>query len=57
MGTCRAEGMIKNFNTIEDFRKADRSAMIKKSAQTVYTFTPPIFPLSFCKKKKRKNED
>ncbi|KAL7267373.1 Autophagy protein 7 [Rhizina undulata] len=33
---CRAEGMIKNFNTIEDFRKADRGAMLKRAAQTIW---------------------
>lgn len=54
MGTCRAEGMIKNFNTIEDFRKADRSAMIKKSAQTVYTFTPPVSLYPSVKKRRKK---
>lgn len=35
-GMCRAEGMIKNFNTIEEFKKADRPAMLKKSATTVW---------------------
>jgi len=32
---CRAEGMIKNFNTIEDFKKADRSGMLRRAATTV----------------------
>lgn len=27
--------MIKNYNTIEDFKKADRPAMLKRTAQTV----------------------
>ncbi|KAI5858455.1 hypothetical protein BZA05DRAFT_381270 [Tricharina praecox] len=35
-GMCRAEGMIKNFNTIEEFKKADRPAMLKKSATTLW---------------------
>lgn len=33
---CRAEGMIKNFNTIEDFKKADRPAILKKTAATIW---------------------
>ncbi|CAZ81899.1 unnamed protein product [Tuber melanosporum] len=33
---CRAEGMIKNYNTIEDFRKVEKIVMIKRSAQTIW---------------------
>jgi len=40
MGVCRAEGMIKNFNTIEEFKKADRPAMLKKSATMVWICLP-----------------
>lgn len=32
---CRAEGMIKNFNTLEDFKKADRPLILKRIATTV----------------------
>lgn len=32
---CRGEGMIKNFNTIEDFKRADRPTMLKRAAKTV----------------------
>jgi hypothetical protein len=35
MDACRAEGMIKNFNTIEEFKKADRAGMMKRAANTV----------------------
>ncbi|TGZ81353.1 E1-like protein-activating [Ascodesmis nigricans] len=33
---CRAEGMIKNFNTIEDFKRADRPAMLQRAAKTIW---------------------
>ncbi|PUU74843.1 hypothetical protein B9Z19DRAFT_1103255 [Tuber borchii] len=33
---CRAEGMIKNYNTIEDFRRVEKTVMIKRSAQTIW---------------------
>ena len=34
-GLCRAEGMIKNVNTIEDFKNTDKSAMLKNTASQV----------------------
>ncbi|KAI9808735.1 MAG: Autophagy protein 7 [Sarcosagium campestre] len=36
VGCCRAEGIIKNVNTIEDFRKTDKPAMLHRSAQTIW---------------------
>ncbi|KAF3007514.1 Autophagy protein 7 [Curvularia kusanoi] len=33
---CRAEGIIKNCNTIEDFNKLDRSAILNRCAQTIW---------------------
>lgn len=35
MGMCRAEGIIKNVNTIEEFKNADRTGMVNRCAQTV----------------------
>jgi len=32
---CRAEGIIKNVNTIEEFKNADRTGMVNRCAQTV----------------------
>ena len=32
---CRAEGIIKNVNTIEEFKTADRAGMVNRCAQTV----------------------
>jgi len=43
--SCRAEGMIKNFNTLEEFKKADRSGMLKRTAATVIN---PSKTLSLC---------
>lgn len=34
-GFYRAEGIIKNFNTIEEYRNADKAAMLHQSAKTV----------------------
>lgn len=31
----RAEGIIKNFNTIEDFKQADKAAMLHTAARQV----------------------
>jgi ubiquitin-like modifier-activating enzyme ATG7 len=31
----RAEGIIKNFNTIEDFKQADKAAMMHTAARQV----------------------
>lgn len=33
--SCRAEGMIKNFNTIEEFKKASKPEILQKIARTV----------------------
>lgn len=33
--SCRAEGMIKNFNTIEEFKKASKPEILQKTARTV----------------------
>jgi hypothetical protein len=32
---CRAEGIIKNCNTIEDYKNLDRTAILDRCAQTV----------------------
>jgi len=32
---CRAEGIIKNCNTIEDYKNLDRAAILERCAQTV----------------------
>jgi ubiquitin-like modifier-activating enzyme ATG7 len=32
---CRAEGMIKNFNTIEEFKKAEKTKMMDNAAKAV----------------------
>jgi ubiquitin-like modifier-activating enzyme ATG7 len=32
---CRAEGIIKNCNTIEDFKNLDRTAILETAARTV----------------------
>jgi hypothetical protein len=32
---CRAEGIIKNCNTIEDYKSLDRAAILERCAQTV----------------------
>lgn len=34
-GFCRAEGMIKNVNTIEEYRNLDKGAVLNQSARTV----------------------
>lgn len=34
-GLCRAEGMIKNVNTIEDYRNLDKSAILTQAGRTV----------------------
>lgn len=36
MDACRAEGMIKNFNTIEEFKKADRTGMLQRAANMIW---------------------
>ena len=35
-GAYRAEGMIKNFNTIEEYRSCDKNAMLQKAARTIW---------------------
>ncbi|EXJ93022.1 autophagy-like protein 7 [Capronia epimyces CBS 606.96] len=35
-GCYRAEGMIKNFNTIEDYRNSDKLAMIQQAGRTIW---------------------
>lgn len=35
-GFCRAEGMIKNFNTIEDYRSLDKGAVLSQAACTIW---------------------
>lgn len=37
-GYCRAEGMIKNVNTIEEYRSLDKGAVLSKAARTVSKF-------------------
>lgn len=34
-GYYRAEGMIKNVNTIEEYRSADRGSMLQQAGRTV----------------------
>ncbi|KAF8447073.1 autophagy ubiquitin-activating enzyme ApgG [Kalaharituber pfeilii] len=36
MGMCRAEGIVKNVNTIEEFKNADRAGMITRCATTIW---------------------
>ncbi|EFX03568.1 autophagy ubiquitin-activating enzyme [Grosmannia clavigera kw1407] len=38
-GMIRAEGIIKNFNTVEDFKQADKAAMLHTAARQKYRFT------------------
>ena len=33
-GYCRAEGMIKNVNTVEEYRTLDKTAMLHRAGQT-----------------------
>lgn len=35
-GFYRAEGMIKNFNTVEDYRTVDKLAMLQKAGKTIW---------------------
>ena len=34
-GYCRAEGMIKNVNTIEEYRSLDKASILSRAARTV----------------------
>jgi ubiquitin-like modifier-activating enzyme ATG7 len=36
LGSSRAEGMIKNVNTIEDFKNIDKPALLKNAAQQIW---------------------
>ncbi|KAL7770437.1 hypothetical protein CFE70_000371 [Pyrenophora teres f. teres 0-1] len=36
---CRAEGIIKNCNTIEDYKNLDRAAILERCAQTIWDAT------------------
>ncbi|KAB5554704.1 hypothetical protein GE09DRAFT_1203766 [Coniochaeta sp. 2T2.1] len=36
LGVARAEGMIKNFNTIEEFKKSDKNQMLKNAAKAIW---------------------
>lgn len=42
--SCRAEGMIKNFNTIEEFKRASKPEILQKIARTVIVSS--LFPIS-----------
>lgn len=42
---CRAEGIIKNCNTIEDYKNLDRAAILDRCAQTVRP-APSVFLFS-----------
>lgn len=42
-GLYRAEGMIKNVNTIEEYRNVDKSKMILQAGKTVWARYPDIF--------------
>ena len=35
-GLCRAEGMIKNVNTIEEYRNLDKGAILSQAARTIW---------------------
>ncbi|KAL2045074.1 hypothetical protein N7G274_002849 [Stereocaulon virgatum] len=35
-GFCRAEGMIKNVNTVEDYRALDKGAILSQAAHTIW---------------------
>ena len=35
LGTIRAEGIIRNVNTLEDFKNMDKAAMIKTAGRQV----------------------
>ena len=35
-GFCRAEGMVKNVNTIEEYRNLDKGAILSQSARTIW---------------------
>ncbi|KAI9724944.1 MAG: Autophagy protein 7 [Candelaria pacifica] len=35
-GSCRAEGMIKNVNTIEEFKNLDKSAVLHRAGRTIW---------------------
>lgn len=48
LGLCRAEGMIKNVNTIEDFKNTDKNAMLKTAAQQVCCLLIASPNLSVC---------
>lgn len=34
-GFCRAEGIIRNYNTIEEYRSADKAAHIERAGRIV----------------------
>jgi hypothetical protein len=42
LGTIRAEGIIRNVNTLEDFKNMDKSAMIKTAGRQVRLFSSMI---------------
>lgn len=35
LGTARAEGIIRNLNTLEEFRNMDKAAMLKTAGRQV----------------------
>ncbi|KAI9762554.1 MAG: Autophagy protein 7 [Chaenotheca gracillima] len=35
-GYCRAEGIIKNFNTIEEYKSVDKTAMLQRAGRTIW---------------------
>lgn len=39
LGTARAEGIIRNVNTLEDFRNMDKAAMLKTAGRQVSRLT------------------
>ena len=41
-GFCRAEGMVRNFNTIEEFKEYDRTAHMERAGRTVRLATTSV---------------
>lgn len=41
-GYCRAEGMIKNVNTLEEYKTMDKAAVLQRAGQIVSRFFRPV---------------
>lgn len=42
LGTMRAEGIIRNVNTLEDFKNTDKPAMLKTAGRQVFMSPPRL---------------